>query len=182
MAFEVLQASNYLQMDSVQAQSAEYLKTLVSKSNFLTVYDFAVLRGIKNLSSYIMSTIIKPAEVILNIFKYFKVPLTSKVMRKRKYGPFDLILKMGQLEFNCHSYVLANMSSRIKNVLQEKRQLENDEMLVEVLNEDAAMICCSEFGISGEQLQTFYNAFENVYLGREVSEESFTGLEDSCNA
>ena len=181
MAFEVLQASNYLQMDSVQAQSAEYLKTLVSKSNFLTVYDFAVLRGIKNLSSYIMSTIIKPAEVILNTFENFKVPLTSKVMRKRKYGPFDLVLKMGQLDFNCHSSVLANMSSSIKNVLQGK-SLENDEMHVEGQTRDTAMICCYEFGITGEQLQTFYNAFENVYLGREVSEESFTGLEDSCNA
>ena len=65
VAFEVLQASNYLQMDSVQAETAEYLKNLVSKTNFLTVYDFAVSRGINSLSSYIMSTIIKPAEVVL---------------------------------------------------------------------------------------------------------------------
>ena len=41
------------------------LKKLVSKTNFLTVYDFAVLRGITSLSNYITSTIIKPAEVIV---------------------------------------------------------------------------------------------------------------------
>ena len=50
-------------MDSAQAQTVEFLKKLVSKTNFLTVYDFAVLRGITSLSSYITSTIIKPAEV-----------------------------------------------------------------------------------------------------------------------
>ena len=72
MAFEVLQASNYLQMDSVQADTVEYLKKLVSKTNFLTVYDFAVLRGINTLSNYITSTIIKPAEVYRKLFfKYF---------------------------------------------------------------------------------------------------------------
>ena len=50
-------------MDKVQNMTAEYLKKLVSKSNFLTVYDFAVLRGITSLSNFITSTIIKPAEV-----------------------------------------------------------------------------------------------------------------------
>ena len=55
-------------MNKVQDATVEYLKKLVSKTNFLTVYDFAVLRGITNLSSYITSTIIKPAEVAAQIF------------------------------------------------------------------------------------------------------------------
>ena len=76
-AFEVLQASNYLQMDKVQDATVEYLKKLVSKTNFLTVYDFAVLRGITSLSSYITSTIIKPAEVAAQIFLFYFLSFDS---------------------------------------------------------------------------------------------------------
>jgi len=139
VAFEVLQASNYLQMDSVQAETAEYLKNLVSKTNFLTVYDFAVSRGINSLSSYIMSTIIKPAEV----------------MRRRKYGGFDLNLQLGQLVFKCHRSVLSSMSQRIRTVLGEEQQMVD------------GVVDSSSFGISSENSQLFYNVFELVYLGTE---------------
>ena len=94
-------------MDSVQADTVEYLKKLVSKTNFLTVYDFAVLRGITTLSNYITSTIIKPAEV----------------MRRRKYGGFDLNLKLGQLVFKCHWSVLSSMSQKIKSVLGDNQMV-----------------------------------------------------------
>ena len=77
VAFEVLQASNYLQMDAVQAKTVEYLKRLVSKTNFLTVYDFAVLRGINTLSSYITSTIIRPAEVPISVPEEYLVITSS---------------------------------------------------------------------------------------------------------
>jgi len=141
VAFEVLQASNYLQMDSVQADTVEYLKKLVSKTNFLTVYDFAVLRGITTLSNYITSTIIKPAEV----------------MRRRKYGGFDLNLKLGQLVFKCHWSVLSSMSQKIKSVLGD------NQMVVD------RVVDSFSFGITNENSQLFYNVFELVYLGREVS-------------
>jgi len=138
VAFELLQATNYLQMDSVQAQTVEYLKKLVSKTNFLTVYDFAVVRGITSLSSYITSTIIKPAEV----------------MRRRKYGVFDMNLKLGQLVFKCHQAVLSSMSLRIKTVMMENQ---GGDRIVD----------SASFGIGSENSQLFYNVFELVYLGME---------------
>ena len=42
--YEVLQAANYLQMDLAQAAAIEFLKSLVSKTDFITVYNFAVRR------------------------------------------------------------------------------------------------------------------------------------------
>jgi len=149
VAFELLQATNYLQMDSVQAQTVEYLKKLVSKTNFLTVYDFAVVRGITSLSSYITSTIIKPAEV----------------MRRRKYGVFDMNLKLGQLVFKCHQAVLSSMSLRIKTVMMENQ---GGDRIVD----------SASFGIGSENSQLFYNVFELVYLGMEVILGQGAGLLD----
>ena len=111
-------------MDSVQADTVEYLKKLLSKTNFLTVYDFAVLRGITTLSNYITSTIIKPAEV----------------MRRRKYGGFDLNLKLGQLVFKCHWSVLSSMSQKIKSVLGD------NQMVVD------RVVDSFSFGITNENL------------------------------
>ena len=77
-------------------------------------------------------------------------------MRKRKYGGFDLNLKLGQLVFKCHCSVLSSMSQRIKTVLGENKVVDRG-------------VDSSSFGITCENSQLFYNVFELVYLGREVS-------------
>ena len=77
-------------------------------------------------------------------------------MRRRKYGGFDLNLQLGQLVFKCHRSVLSSMSQRIRSVLGE------DQMVDRVVDS-------SSFGISSENSQLFYNVFELVYLGTEVS-------------
>ena len=77
-------------------------------------------------------------------------------MRRRKYGGFDLNLKLGQLVFKCHWSVLSSMSQKIKSVL-------GDNQIVD------RVVDSSSFGITSENSQLFYNVFELVYLGREVS-------------
>ena len=111
-------------MDAFQADTVEYLKKLVSKSNFLTLYDFAVLRCITTLSTYITSTIIMPSEV----------------MRRRKYRGFDLNLKLGQLVLKCHWSVLSSMSQMIKRVLGD------NQMVVD------RVVDSFSFGITNENL------------------------------
>ena len=69
-------------MDQVQNTTAEYSKKLVSKANFLTVYDFAVLRGITSLSNFITSTIVKPAEVVTILFSF----PSHQIFSPRLYG------------------------------------------------------------------------------------------------
>ena len=86
-------------------------------------------------------------------------------MRKRKYGAFDLNLKLGQLVFKCHWSVLSSMSSHIKSVLGEKP----------IDAGGVAEVDGSSFNITSENSQLFYNVFELVYLGREVSWGSVGG-------
>ena len=78
------------------------------------------------------------------------------MVRRRKYGTFDLNMKLGQLVFKCHWSVLSSMSLVIKAVLGEDKEVDR-------------VIDSSSFGITSENSQLFYNLFELVYLGREVS-------------
>ena len=101
---QVLQAANYLQMDWAQETAAEYLKGLVSKTDFITVYNFALSRyctvlyldclvsktgiitvfycalsrGIHGLVSFITSTILKPEEVGLLLSSPVLLPSVLK--------------------------------------------------------------------------------------------------------
>lgn len=143
---QVLQAVNYLQMEQVQDQTAEILKKLVNKTNFITLYDFSVLRGIGSLSSYIYYTVIKPEESI----------------RRRKYGQFDLSVKLGQLSLKCHRVVLCRMSPKLAELFSggDKEVEGGHKREVKEVN----------LGLEHKNLQKFYNVLDLAYLGKEVRE------------
>jgi hypothetical protein len=50
-------------MEEVHSLAAEFLKNFVSKTDFITLYNFAVHRGIETLKTFITSTLIRPEEV-----------------------------------------------------------------------------------------------------------------------
>lgn len=137
-AYEVLQATNYLQMESAQALAAEFLQSLVTKTDFVTVYNFAVNRGIETLVNYIKSALIRPEEA----------------MRKRKFGQFDLVLKLDQMEYRCHRSVVEKASVSVSEMLARN---------VEMTQLDAKVL-----GVGPENSQHLYNMLESLYLGDQV--------------
>ena len=139
-AFELLQASNYLQMDAVQSKAVEQMKKKIDKRNFLQIYDFAVRRGISSLSNYITATIIKPAEMV----------------RRRKFGRADLQLGLGQLVFPAHTVVLAAASRSLATSLARP--------------DIGAKPDCSQLGLPSANPQLCYNLLELIYLGKQEVE------------
>ena len=98
-AIAVLEASNYLQIETLQNYAVIHIKKYINRSNHLNFHnDFVASRGIKTLGEYINSTIIKPAESV----------------RRRKYGKFDLTITLGQFDFRCHKFVVSAASKKIE--------------------------------------------------------------------
>ena len=138
---KLLASANYLQMDVLQNDVLQVIRKKINNLNCVTYYnDFCVNRGILKLESFIMSTIIRPAEAA----------------RRRKYGRFDLVIKLEHLPFKCHKAILSSASEKIKRILNQDATLE--------------MMEGKDLGLTRQDdVQLAYSLFEQIYL----SEESF---------
>ena len=95
-----------------------------------------------------MSSIVRPAEVA----------------RKRKYGSFDLELKLQEFPFKCHKAILSKASKKIQGILDRDDSIE--------------VLEGKDLGLSDkEDFQLAYNLFEQIYH----NEESFgsSNMEES---
>jgi len=150
-AIEVLEAANYLQIESLQSKVVKYIKTFINKVNHLHYYNnFVSTRGIQALGNFIKSTIIKPAEQV----------------RKRKYGKFDLTVSLGHFDFKCHKAVLSAASSKIKDYI--------------TANPSCEQIDGTKVGVNFENAQNVYNLLELVYLDS-ASIIGFTSVFDAIS-
>ena len=150
-AIEVLEAANYLQIESLQSKVVKYIKTFINKVNHLHYYNnFVSTRGIQALGNFIKSTIIKPAEQV----------------RKRKYGKFDLTVSLGHFDFKCHKAVLSAASSKIKDYI--------------TANPSCQQIDGTKVGVNFENAQNVYNLLELVYLDS-ASIIGFTSVFDAIS-
>ena len=138
---KLLASANYLQMDVLQNDVLQVIRKKINNLNCVTYYnDFCVNRGILKLESFIMSTIIRPAEAA----------------RRRKYGRFDLVIKLQQFPFKCHKAILSSASEKIKRILNQDATLE--------------MMEGKDLGLTRQDdVQLAYSLFEQIYL----NEESF---------
>ena len=138
VAEEVLVAANFLQMDAVQDEVLEVIKKMVTKDNFVIFYNkYCVTRGLSKLQTFIMSTIVLPAEAA----------------RRRKYGPPDLVIKLHQFLFKCHKAVLVSASKKIRRILEA--------------NSSIKIIEGKDLGLTHENAQLAHNMFERIYLNEE---------------
>ena len=84
-AVEVLEGANYLQIEALQTLAVADIKQYICQTNHVDFYNnFVASRGIKELGDFINSTIVRPSENI----------------RRRKYGKFDLAIKLGHFSFS----------------------------------------------------------------------------------
>ena len=138
VAEEVLVAANFLQMDAVQDEVVELIKKMVTKDNFVIFYNkYCVTRGLSKLQTFIMSTIVLPAEAA----------------RRRKYGPPDLVIKLQQFQFKCHQAVLVSASRKVREIVEA--------------NSSIKIIEGKDLGLTHENAQLAHNMFERIYLNEE---------------
>ena len=136
-AEEILVAANFLQIDVVQDSVLELIKKMVSKENFVIFYNKYCAAGLRKLQTFIMSTIVLPAEAA----------------RRRKYGPVDLVIKLQQFQFKCHKAVLVSASKKIRAILEA--------------NSSIQIIEGADLGLTHENAQLAHNMFERIYLNEE---------------
>ena len=149
-AFEVLTAANYLKIEALEPLAEIQIKKYIDKKNVLDILDkYVEGMGNQRLGSYISTTIIKPAENV----------------RRRKYGKFDLTLKLGPLEFRCHRAVLSAASDRIKTVLEN-------------LLSGVGVVKDSEIGVTEENSQHVYNLLDLIYVSQDLS---FSSVEEALS-
>ena len=135
MAEELLHAADYLQMDAVQNQMVEVIKKMVTRENFVTFYNkYCVTRGLSKLQTFIMSTIVLPAEAA----------------RRRKYGPPDLVIQLHQFLFKCHKAVLVSVSKKVRRIVEGNSSIKTIEG--------------KDLGLTHENAQLALNMFERIYL------------------
>ena len=133
---KVLEAANYLQMEVLQDDVLGVVKKKITNVNCVTYYNkYCATRGIQKLGTFIMSAIVRPSEVA----------------RRRKYGKFDLELKLQQFTFKCHKAILALASKKIKGILDRDASIE--------------LIEGKDLGLSHQDdINLAYNLFEQIYL------------------
>ena len=149
-AFEVLEAANYLKIESLEPLAEIQIKKYIDKRNVLDILDkYVEGMGNQRLGSYISSTIIKPAENA----------------RRRKYGKFDLTLKLGPLEFRCHKAVLAAASDKMKTELVDLPTGQN-------------VINATDIGVTAENSQHAFNLLDLIYVSQDLS---FSSVEDALS-
>ena len=140
-AEEVMKAANYLLMPEAEKHSVERVMRLISKQNFVNYYQtYCVTRGIIRLQNFIMSTIVRP----------------SNSARRRKYGKFDMTIKLSHLEFPCHQSLMSAASRRIQNILTSP-----DQSLHPIVEG-------GELGISSQNAQVAFNFLEWIYLNQQL--------------
>ena len=139
VAEQVLVAANYLQMDGLQAEVLEGVKKAINNANCVKYHaEYCAVRGVGQLDTYIMSTIVRPAEMA----------------RRRKYGRSDLVIKLSKtFPFKCHKTVLASASKKIKGILERNSSIE--------------IIEGEDLGLTSRNVQQAYNLFEQIYLNEE---------------
>ena len=141
-AEEVMKAANYLLMPEAEKHSVERVMRLISKQNFVNYYQtYCVTRGIIRLQNFIMSTIVWP----------------SNAARRRKYGKFDMTIKLSHLEFPCHQSLMSAASQRIQNILTSPAQSPHPTL-------DGR-----ELGISSQNAQVAFNFLEWIYLNEHLA-------------
>ena len=149
-AFEVLEAANFLRMESLEPLAEGQIKKYIGKRHVLNILEkYVDGMGIKRLGDYVNSTIIKPAESI----------------RKRKYGKFDLTLKLGDFDFKCHKAVLSTASHRIKTHLEE-------------FPNSSGYIRDYDIGVTKENTQHVYNLLDLVYTSQDLC---FSSVEEALS-
>ena len=149
-AFEVLTAANYLKIEALEPLAEIQIKKYIDKKNVLDILDkYVEGMGNQRLGSYISTTIIKPAENV----------------RRRKYGKFDLTLRLGPLDFRCHKAVLSAASDKIKT-------------LFENLPSGQSVVNDSDIGITGENSQHVYNLLDLIYVSQDLS---FSSIEEALS-
>ena len=136
-AEEILVAANFLQIDVVQDSVLELIKKMVSKENFVIFYNKYCAAGLRKLQTFIMSTIVLPAEAA----------------RRRKYGPPDLVIKLQQFPFKCHKAVMVSVSKKVRRILDA--------------NSSIKIIEGKDLGFTDENAQLAYNMLERIYLNEE---------------
>jgi len=149
-AEEVMSAANFLLMEALQVQVVEPVKKLITKDNFVNYYNkYCVTRGITHLKTFIRSTIVLPAEAA----------------RKRKFGKFDLTVKLHQLDFHCHKAPMCSTSQKMKNIIVRDPNIDTIEG--------------AELGVNVENAQLVYNMLERVYLNEQSVQ--MTSVQQSLN-
>ena len=149
-AFEVLTAANYLKIEALEPLAEIQIKKYIDKKNVLDILDkYVEGMGNQRLGSYISTTIIKPAENV----------------RRRKYGKFDLTLRLGPLDFRCHKAVLSAASDKIKT-------------LFENLPSGQSVVNNSDIGITEENSQHVYNLLDLIYVSQDLS---FSSIEEALS-
>ena len=133
---KVLAAANYLQMEVLQDDVLGVIKKKITNVNCVTYFNkYCATRGIPKLETFIMSAIVRPSEVA----------------RRRKYGGFDLVLKLQQFPFKCHKAILAFASKKIKGILDRDASIE--------------VIEGKDLGLTHQDdVNLAYNLFEQIYL------------------
>ena len=136
-AEEVLKAANFLLLVEAQDFAVESVKKLVSRKNFVNFYhEYCVSRNIRQLEP-IITSIVRPGEAA----------------RRRKYGKFDLRLRLHQLDFPCHKAVVSAVCQKVKTIIAD--------------NPDIEMIEGRDLGVDYENAPAAYNMLESVYLNQQ---------------
>ena len=137
-AVEVLEGANYLQIEALQTLAVADIKQYICQTNHVDFYNnFVASRGIKELGDFINSTIVRPSENI----------------RRRKYGKFDLAIKLGHFSFKCHKAVVSGASDILKVNLAATKDNITDGV---------------DIGATLDNAQAYYNLLEQIYIDREA--------------